>query len=551
MNKNEKKGSSITAIVTIRRVIQALFLGLFCYLFFNTVFRGDFKAGPQTFVRPVYPIKLFFDLDPLAAIGTLLSSWTIYKGLIWSALTISLTLIMGRFFCGWICPLGTIHHSAGAIKPSLKSIQRIKFNKLNSAQSVKYYILIAFLVASLIGSTQVGLLDPMSFLWRSLTASVLPSAHYVWDSFANLIYSYKIPYLFVLIDYINYFFDRYIFPGSSFLFHYGWLIGIVFVIFLYLNRKYPRFWCRYICPLGALLGIFSKTSILGLQKDISRCNDCDLCVLDCQGAANPQGKDKWVVSECMMCFNCWGDCPRDAIKFKFFPDNKQTTRNVIDLNRRTLVLSAGAGLLFVPLARATDSLDKNYNPYLIRPPGALEEKEFLKRCLKCGECMKICPTNALHPALFEGGIEGLWSPILIPRIGYCENSCVLCGYTCPTGAIHELVEKEKPGLDGKCMIKIGLAAVDRGRCLPWALKIPCIVCEEHCPTSPKAIYLEKTIVKDRNGSEITVQLPYVDPNLCWGCGICENKCPVKDKPAIYVTNIGETRSKTNQLLLGK
>ena len=163
--------------------------------------------------------------------------------------------------------------------------------------------------------------------------------------------------------------------------------------------------------------------------------------------------------------------------------------------------------------------------------------------------MKICPTNALHPALFEGSIEGIWSPVLIPRIGYCENSCVLCGYSCPSGAIRELTEKEKPGLDGKCMIKIGLASVDRGRCLPWALKTPCIVCEEHCPTSPKAIFLEKTTINTREGKEIIVQVPFVDPKLCWGCGICENKCPVKDKPAIYVSNIGETRSETNQLLL--
>ena len=116
-----------------------------------------------------------------------------------------------------------------------------------------------------------------------------------------------------------------------------------------------------------------------------------------------------------------------------------------DTERRTALAAVGAGAVFLPAARVADSLDVNYHSKVIRPPGAVEERAFLERCIRCAECMKVCPNNALHPAFFEAGIEGLWTPILIARIGYCEYSCVLCGQVCPTGAIQKITEKEKIG----------------------------------------------------------------------------------------------------------
>jgi ferredoxin len=97
--------------------------------------------------------------------------------------------------------------------------------------------------------------------------------------------------------------------------------------------------------------------------------------------------------------------------------------------------------------------------------------------------------------------------------------------------------------------KIGLAMIDKGRCLPYAHATSCIVCEEVCPTPKKAIWFEEVRVKNRDGKALIVKQPRVDLDLCIGCGICENKCPVLGQPAIYVTSIGESRSKDNQLLL--
>jgi ferredoxin len=136
---------------------------------------------------------------------------------------------------------------------------------------------------------------------------------------------------------------------------------------------------------------------------------------------------------------------------------------------------------------------------------------------------------------------------------------VLCGQVCPTGAIQKIDEKQKMGV-GQKPVSMGTAMYDHGRCLPWAMATPCIVCEEFCPTSPKAIWAEEVEVPKRDSKytgkgeqaamlTVKVQRPHVDPSLCVGCGACEKVCPIVDKPAVYVTNAGETRSKTNVILL--
>lgn len=186
---------------------------------------------------------------------------------------------------------------------------------------------------------------------------------------------------------------------------------------------------------------------------------------------------------------------------------------------------------------------KTFAPSLIRPPGSRTEPDFLDRCVQCGICMKACPTNALQPAFLQAGLAGIWSPVLVPRIGYCEFECNLCGQVCPTAAIEPLP------LDEKKKIKIGLAVFDTTRCLPYAFQRDCIVCEEHCPIPKKAIYFIETEVRLRDGSTRVFKQPRVDPDLCTGCGICENVCPIEDRPAVRVTSANEDRHAGNRPFL--
>ncbi len=506
----------------LRRLSQAVFLILFLFLFIQTESKGHDELG--------YPVKIFLDFDPLLFITTILSAHTVEKAFYLSLILVLLTAILGRVFCGWLCPLGTLNNIAGALRKHRKYLQKEGLFKL------KYFILIFIIASSLLTAQLAGIFDPLSLLIRSLSISIYPAFNYTLTSFFDTVYDSRIPLIVSISEGAYSFLKKTILLFQQSYYQQGFFIGAIFLLILGINLVEHRFWCRYLCPLGALLGILSRYSIL--KRTVSEgCNSCGTCATVCQGNALPDKKDEWRSSECMYCWNCDDICPQNAVSFGFSLKKKTSALN---LGRRKVVLSTLSAVVTVPLLRQNPLNKEGYfNPLLIRPPGALPEGDFLKRCVRCGECMKVCLTNGLQPTLLEAGLEGIWTPILIPKIGYCEYRCTLCGQVCPTGAIKRL------NIEQKTKVKIGLAMLDKGRCLPYAHKTQCIVCEEVCPTPKKAIWFEKHIVKDRDGKEIIVQQPQVDLDLCIGCGICETKCPVIDKPAIYVTSIGETRSKTN------
>ncbi|MBI4700026.1 MAG: 4Fe-4S binding protein [Deltaproteobacteria bacterium] len=550
----------IRRLVWVRRFSQAAFFALFCYLLCKTTFRGTFAASVAPVRLPV-PVEGFFFADPLAALLTLLSTHTVYRGLLWSLAVVVLTALLGRVFCGWICPLGSLHHFVGWLWPSRygKGARRIAQNRAHPLrQRVKHYLLYAALGAAALGSAVGGLLDPISLAVRSLAVAVLPAAQYAVRAATGAAEGTGLRSVQTASGAVSDLLAATLWPARQAYFYGGWLIGALFVALLVLGRFVPRFWCRVLCPLGALLGALSRFSLLGLEKRQERCTSCNDCLLHCQGADSPEGGVPWRQHDCHVCLNCEAACPEGAIRFRFLPRLRDAERTP-DVVRRTALASAAAGAVLVPLLRASGGLDRGRDPRLIRPPGALDERALLERCIRCGECLKICPNGALHPALFEAGIEGLWTPLLIARLGYCEPSCVLCSDVCPTGALRKITEEDKLGL-GRAPVRIGTAFVDRGRCLPWAMARPCTVCEEFCPTSPKAIWIEPAQEPARlpgppgepqRLATAAVGRPHVDPGRCIGCGACEHLCPVRGAPAIYVTSDGETRSRASAILLGE
>ncbi len=559
LKKKKRPGSGLPArkiisgLRNVRRVSQAGFLFLFLFLLVRTEFRGGFAGGAT--VRMPYPVEGFLLADPFVALITFLSTHTVYRALWWSLGLVALTLVFGRVFCGWICPFGTLHHFFAWLIPNPKGAttgaRRVRANMTHPYQNAKYYLLGAFLVAAVCGSAIGGLFDPICIAVRAIGLAVLPALNYVSGRALDGVSQTNVHALQVGSDATRDALVATVLQPRQYFFHQTWVIGALLFVVLLANRWIPRFWCRALCPLGATLGLIARNAVVGMEKDHSKCTDCNLCLVDCQGADSPQGGVKWRQDECHMCLNCETACPEDVIKFRWFPNRKSATLAQDSMDRRKVLVTAAAGAAVLPLARTSDTIDSNYYDRLIRPPGSMPERDFLERCIRCAECMKVCPNNALHPAFLESGIEGFWTPILIPRIGYCEPSCVLCGQVCPTGAIQKISEAQKLGDPVRRIepIKIGTAFYDHGRCLPWSMATPCIVCEEFCPTSPKAIWVEEVDAPDRNGRMVHLQRPHVDPQLCIGCGACEKVCPVQDRPAVYVTSVGESRSKTNVILL--
>ena len=226
--------------------------------------------------------------------------------------------------------------------------------------------------------------------------------------------------------------------------------------------------------------------------------------------------------ECIMCMECSLHCPNRRVAFTV-GGMSPGAGPVMD--RRVFLGGLTGGFLLAKLFRFRAP---EAEARLLRPPGVRSEEEFLEKCIRCGECMKVCLRSALYPAFAQAGIEGLYTPLFIPRLGYCEYNCTLCGQVCPTGAIPDLPRAAKK------REVIGKAVLDKNHCLPFARRVDCIVCEEHCPIPQKAIRSEVQTMKGFDGRTIQVKVPYVVDELCNGCGICENVCPLEGKSGIEV-----------------
>ena len=548
-------------ITTTRIISQTFFISLFFFFVWVTWFS---RMGG-------YPVSLFLEIDPLVATATALSTHTIYRWL-WRALFILIpTLLLGRFFCNWICPYGTIHHFFGWIFNIRNNRNNIDKNRYRAVFQTKYIILTIFLVLAAFGVLQIGLLDPICLLVRTLTVTVAPAA-----DLASIAIISSLSDKGMDAGRLSWLSSA---PGAAEqrIFAGAWFVGLVIIGLVGLNLVIPRFFCRVLCPLGAFLGVLSRFSLWRIDRDVTRCTDCDLCLKHCEGAADPQGALR--KSECFVCFNCIDDCPEDALSFRASPmtvidkvkgvvkqgnatlfgrpllsKNAETVVRAPDMPRRRWFFAALAGVLAFPFIRLSGAVNKRgFSEKAIRPPGSVEEYEFLERCIKCDQCINVCPTNVLQPStLAEGGLEGFWTPVMDFSVGFCQLNCVLCSEVCPTGAIQKISTGKKLGTgkhQGEGPIVVGTAFFDRGRCLPWAMETPCVVCEEVCPISPKAIGTYDEEITRWDGTRVTLNKPYMRPELCIGCGICQHECPVLDSAAVYVTVVGESRSKERSLLL--
>ncbi len=502
-------------LIFIRRTVQILFLLFFLFLILRTVFPADF----------IIPVDLFLRLDPLSAIGTMLASRSLIAKFSYSIILVVLTLLIGRFFCGWVCPLGTTIDISDHL--FFKRLKRPKIKPNPKLRNVKYYILVLFIVGAIFSLQLIWLADPLSIVTRSYETALYPYFSYATRSTFDTLYHIK--GVNKLSEPIYSLLRNRVIPLQQPFTRLNILFFGVFAVIIALSILQKRFWCRNLCPLGALLGLLSKISFL--RRTVSdRCTNCGRCQRLCGLNAIPEDPKQYWQQECLQCMTCVEVCPADAISFKIkLPFADKQEKASLDLSKRSFIGSVFAGIAIVPLLKLNYKKQK-MDETVIRPPGALPEEQFLDRCIRCGKCMKVCPTNGLQPTFLEAGVEGIATPMLVPRLGHCEYVCVSCTRVCPTNAITELNEIEKK------RIKIGTARIDTTRCIPYSEYEDCLVCEEQCPIPTKAIKFEVRDVVTFNDDVRRIKFPVVLKDKCIGCGACENKCPVKPQSAIIVTS---------------
>ena len=492
-------------IHSYRRVFQIGFLLAFFVLLTLTVWP----------LGQVY-LGVFLVGDPLIALNTLINGVWLAPMVIAVVMLVA-PLLLGRAFCGYVCPMGTIVELTSPAPAKGSAL----FARARSAlRKLPPFMVILALGLALFASGAILVLDPLSLLTRTSTTLVYPLV----DRLVRLLgdVAYLVPPLRGFVDaFTGVLTGRLVF-AQPLTFGLSVLTLAVFAGVLLASRLETRLWCRHVCPLGALLGQVGRFAVFGRNVDPEKCTSCGRCARVCPLDAIGSDFHSTDGTRCQLGLECADECPEGAISIGWRPRQETYVPG-----RRALLAAAGGSLLlgfftYTGLSRLTR------HPGLIRPPGAREERDFMALCSRCGQCMKVCPTNVLQPSLAKAGLEGVFTPEMEYRVGFCDWACNECGKVCPTGAIQSLA------LDAKRTTKIGRAYVDENRCIPFVDGQTCLVCEELCPLPEKAIVLREVTVETPEGDEVTLGQPHVIDDLCIGCGICEHRCPAQGEAAIRV-----------------
>lgn len=437
---------------------------------------------------------------------------------------ILLTLLFGRVYCSVICPLGVMQDIFAWFGRKSKK-NRYTYSPAKSV--LRYTVLGIFVVALIAGvGSVVALLAPYSSYGR--IAQNLLAPFWAWGN--------------NLFAYIAERADSYAFYEKE-----VWLkslptfiIALVTVVCLaILAWRNGRTYCNTICPVGTVLGFFSRFSWMKPVIDTDKCVNCGLCGRNCKAACIDTKNHTIDYSRCVSCMDCLEKCHTHAIRYGRMKKTEPVTSEskTVDTSRRTFL--TGVGVLAATaavraqektvdggLAAITDKkIPDRATP--IVPPGAQSLRHMAQHCTGCQLCVSVCPNDVLRPST---KLTTLMQPEASYERGYCRPECVKCSEVCPAGAILKITPADKSA------IQIGHAVWVKDNCVPLTDGVECGNCARHCPTG--AI----TMVASDPEDPYSPKIPAVNTELCIGCGACENLCPARPFSAIYVE--GHTHHRT-------
>ena len=455
--------------------------------------------------KELLPAESFLAIDPLVSLSTALASRTWIWSLTCAAVLLVACLLIPRGFCGYLCPLGTLIDVFDWLV-----VKRIRWFRLPSSGwwlHLKYYLLLATLLSAAMGVVICGFVAAIPIVTRGLAFLAKPlqtAAERGW---------HQVP------------------PMTA----GQWLSVVLFAGVFILSLLGPRFWCKCLCPTGAILSM--ATLLRFTQRTVAgTCTSCGKCVEACSFDAIAADFTTRT-ADCTFCQVCGGVCPAGSIRFgtrweqRDFAPAVRPPINEKAIERRGFLASAlgvvagTVGGLTSAAAISGTTLRRNDSDGKpsVRPPGSVPEQQFLRMCVRCGQCLQACPNDVLQPSTFEQGAEGLWTPRVVADWSGCEPSCNNCGQVCPTGAIRAIPLEEKR------VARMALAVVNRHTCLPYAGEGDCQLCVDECTSAGyRAIeFVRVGTDLDAEGRPIAGSgflAPVVLAELCVGCGLCQARC---------------------------
>ena len=477
------------------------------FLAFTVIFLDLSYAIPEILSGYVIYFQFIPSFLKFITVGTLAASGFIIATV--------LTLLFGRVYCSFLCPLGILQDIIAFLRKKTKKFKYIFIEPwIKTRYGILAGVMLLFFSGSIMGLT---LFDPYSNFGRITTHVFRPVAVGMNNALS-----------FTLAKFNVYAIHPVEFKGIA-LFSFVFAV-VVFGVVLWMSFYHGRLYCNTVCPVGTLLGFLSRFSIFKIRFNPSECISCKACERVCKAGCMDVENSEIDFSRCVACFNCFKVCPTEGVVCQWGLKKHEPTALPEDVGKRDFIMQTAAFLMAsgtsVAGAQQPVEIYKESTVSVLRksgvtPPGSLSLDHFMNKCTACHLCVSACPTQVLQPAFLEYGFLGIMQPRMDYKTSYCNYDCVACSAVCPSGAILA------QDLEGKKLIQLGKAKFVKKNCVVYSQKTDCGACAEHCPTKAVRMVLDKEVGK---------RAPKIDESICIGCGACEFACPTKPYKAIYVEN---------------
>lgn len=426
-----------------------------------------------------------------------------------------ITILFGRVYCSVICPLGIMQDIISWIRGKMKKKNRFRFSYTPAKKWLRISVLILFIAAMALGLHSIAIIvAPYSAYGR--IASNLFAPLYQWTNNLFAWMSERAG------NYAFYSTEVWLKSLPTFI-----VAAVTFIVLFIMAWKGGRTYCNTICPVGTILGFFSRKSIFVPVIDSDKCRSCGLCGRRCKSSCIDMQNHEIDYSRCVACMDCISTCKEGAIQYRNrYAAKPAKNEDAPSAGRRNFLATA----FFVSFAATADA-QKRRGKALVRKPekherqtplvpaGSISLKNFADHCTGCQLCVSVCPNQVLRPST---SLTSLMQPEMSYEKGYCRPECNRCSEVCPAGAIRPISIEEKSS------IQIGHAVVNLDLCVVNTDGVDCGNCSRHCPVG--AI----TMVKKNPDEMLSMLIPAVNEEMCIGCGACENLCPARPLSAIHV-----------------